>query len=149
MQQQMSWHELKSSHCRKHLTGRNDNKIPSCTEMLMRCAYDLNNATCLRQKSTRSFSSFVFICVRHTFLCYTCVCVCLQIKHVAMFGVPSPLFVLLISLLALPNGLMDWGCIGSAQGHGDSCIIIIKLQEDVRNGSHCKVGSPPVPCWGH
>ena len=38
---------------------------------------------------------------------------------------------------------MDRGCIGGSQVHGDDSIIIIRLQEeDMRNGSHCKVCSP-------
>lgn len=46
---------------------------------------------------------------------------------------------LLVFLLALPNGLMDWGCIGGTQVRRDSRVIIAGLREDVWNASHCKV----------
>lgn len=51
---------------------------------------------------------------------------------------PPPL---LVFLLALPNGLMDWGCIGGTHVCRDSRVIIDSLREDVWNASHCKLHS--------
>lgn len=69
----------------------------------------------------------------------TLVWIILHIKHVATFEVPPP--PLHVFLLTLPNGLMDWGCIGGTHVCRDSPVIIDSLREDVWNASHCKLRS--------
>lgn len=96
--------------------------------MLMRWSYEFKNARYHRLQYTRSWFSSVPPFLQQ-----------LHLDHEPRLPLPPRS---LYSLLALPNGLMNRRCIGSSPVHGDGCIIIIRLQEDVRNGSHCKVCSP-------
>lgn len=65
----------------------------------------------------------------------------LHINHAATFEVSFFFFLLLVFLPALPNGLMDRGCIDGTQVCGGSCVLINSLREDVWNASQCEVRS--------